>query len=266
MRRAKLRYGDGSLEKNTSPYKAKVMSNLGKLVRPKCGLKMTFILCIFSTAMLFLIGTYYKGSFWKEKASKNVEIDVTEVKKTEEIPDVLSDSYRMPSIKSGRFQDRIPKKLSQENDKAKSFEKTSEEEKDNKNIVVAKRKTENGEEKIGTATENAEYFILLQLVNADTGSKFADNFYNCIKSILKRTKLDLKFLLTVDDVSKATAEKVFQEVTHDLKKESMPNRTYFPIEQVNGKVFPYTKALQVTVFEFSSISGRSKGCTKSELF
>ncbi|XP_065060646.1 xyloside xylosyltransferase 1-like [Rhopilema esculentum] len=246
MRRAKLRYGDGSLEKNTSPYKARVMSNLGKLVRPKCGLTMTFLLCIFSTATLFLIGTYYRGSFWKEEAFKNVEFDVKEVKQTEEFQDVLSDSNRMPSIKSGRFQDRIPQKLSQENDEAKSFEKTSEVEKDKQNIVVAKRKTENGEQKVNTATENAEYFVLLQLVNAHSGSKFADNFYNCIKSIMKRTKLDLKFLLTVDDVSKATAEKVFQEVAHDLnlKKEKMPNRTYFPIEQVNEKVFPYTKALQ----------------------
>ena len=115
------------------------------------------------------------------------------------------------------------------------------------NIGQTNQTKESSQEKINEKNRE-EFYVLLQLVNAYQESKFANNFYHCIKSILRRTKLPLKFILTVDDLSKKTAEKIFHKVKSELKLQSIPQRTYFLIDDINKKVFPHTKALQVIKF------------------
>ena len=134
-----------------------------------------------------------------------------------------------------------------ENDDTQDKQHTKEQKNENIDIGQTNQTEEFSKEEMDEKNRE-EFYVLLQLVNAYQESKFANNFYHCTKSILKRTKLPLKFILTVDDLSKKTAEKIFHKVKSELKLQSIPQRTYFLIDDINKKVFPHTKALQVTRF------------------
>eukprot|EP00794_Sanderia_malayensis_P015336 gene15336-16913_t len=96
--------------------------------------------------------------------------------------------------------------------------------------------------------DKEEFHVLLQLVNAEADSKFAKNFYHCIKSILSRTKLDLNFHLTVDSPSIEIAENIFEEVRSELKLNKTPNTSFYMVDELNQHIHPYTKSLQVFSF------------------
>ncbi len=90
-----------------------------------------------------------------------------------------------------------------------------------------------------------KYHVLLQLVNADKESKFAKNFYYCIKSILTRTNLTLNFHLTVDSTSKETAESILGKIKQELRLHETPQVSYYLAAELNKKIYEYTKTLQV---------------------
>eukprot|EP00112_Aurelia_sp_Birch-Aquarium-sp1_P013315 Seg282.10 transcript_id=Seg282.10/GoldUCD/mRNA.D3Y31 product="Xyloside xylosyltransferase 1" protein_id=Seg282.10/GoldUCD/D3Y31 len=175
----------------------------------------------------------------KKKANKNIESKVQNNEK------LLGQSQMKTNA------DNSKAITASENDDTPEKQHTKEQKNDTTKIRQTNGTKESSKDRINEKTRE-EFYVLLQLVNADQESKFASNFYHCTKSILKRTKLPLKFILTVDDVSKKTAEKIFFKVKSELKLGNIPQRTYFMIDDINKKVFPHTKALQE---KFSSGQG-----------
>ena len=242
MRRAKQKVDDfAGKQKATASLKAKKMFGIGKLASPKAGLCIGLGLCIFSTAMIFVISSHFKESLPErtvistddEYHADNRQKDVAmEARGTAQSSDVKDGQ---PIITHGRFKDRSHLKTSSKD-------------------IVGTNNTKHSTKEVGGDSNHADRmnmkmdnYVLLQLINAYKGSRFADNFYSCIKSILKRTKIDLTFLLTVDELSKTTAEDIFKSVAIELNMQKVPPRTYFLIGEVNSKVYPYTKSLQVSM-------------------
>lgn len=272
MRRAKLR-NEEPIEtkcKASSNVRSKVMSQIGKIARPRFGLFVGFCICVFMSVVIFSLSSYFEekisvreklaGKQYNERElAENLSKNRMENKNgihDNSIQDAGARQAEQPIIKRGRFKDRKRDNGTSKHE-TKDFVPTSESYmmKEGNNVesmeevlvrkdeTMTRKSKETGDN--DGMNKNEDYYVLLQLVNAHKQSKFARNFKNCITSILKRTKLELKFLLTVDDLSKKTAEEIFQNVADDLKLKRFPSRTYFLIDELNEKVFPYTKALQV---------------------
>ena len=242
MRRAKQRNEEPAERyRRKASFKSKMMFNIGKMARPKVGLFVGVCLCIASTAVIYILSSHFKEPSTPNDLMTNDQYHAEKERSNEVIDDEVTKAEYQPVIKHGRFKDKVF-----------TNETLQEEEDDNlmhdseRPIIIEDDKKE------GNLASIDENYVLLQLVNAHGDSKFASNFHSCIKSILKRTKLELKFLLTVDKISKETAEKCFKNVANELKIKRIPQRTYFLIEEVNKKVYPYTKALQVGSFSVIS--------------
>ena len=259
MRRARQK-SEGAVEKQkgTANLKSRVMFDIWRLTSPKVGLLLGVCLCVFSTVVLFILSSNFKESFPGKNMVRAGEYNVvTEENEKVEVPakedskvgQSIDDSINngnvgyQPVIKHGRFSNKSFADKNSKNLEGVSELPPAETNKggDNVNKVF-----NSGSKNTDSSTEDSKnVYVLLQLVNAYKESRFANNFYNCLKSILKHTQAELKFLLTVDDISKTTAEESFRSVANELEIKKLPSRTYFLIGEVNNKVYPYTKALQV---------------------
>ena len=259
MRRARQK-SEGAVEKQkgTANLKSRVMFDIWRLTSPKVGLLLGVCLCVFSTVVLFILSSNVKESFPGKDMVRAGEYNVvTEENEKVEVPakedskvgQSIDDSINngnvgyQPVIEHGRFSNKSFADKNSKNLEGVSELPPAETNKggDNVNKVF-----NSGSKNTDSSTEDSKnVYVLLQLVNAYKESRFANNFYNCLKSILKHTQAELKFLLTVDDISKTTAEESFRSVANELEIKKLPSRTYFLIGEVNNKVYPYTKALQV---------------------
>ena len=260
MRRTRQRNGEPleSRARASTNFKSRVMFNLSKLARPKLGLFVGLCLCLATAVMIFAMSSYYKDTLTVKDGSfdEKVPLETEEERRAGDYDVHAARPTVHPVIRHGRFKDIPNKDDAVEGHENPTTQKSTtgfrnEKEYDNmvEELTIKYPSKDESDSKIDTHG-NEGYYVLLQLVNAEDGSKFASNFHNCIKSILKRTKLDLKFLLTVDETSKVTAEKIFRGVTSDLKLATIPPRTYFLIDELNTRVYPYTKALQVSPIRY----------------
>ena len=263
MRRARQK-SEGTVErqKETSNLKSRVMFDIWRLTSPKVGLLLGVCLCVFSTVVIFILSSNFKESYPGKSIVRAGEYSFeAEEKGKEEVPpkEVVGQSIddsinngnvgHKSALKHGRFSD---KSLTEKNPKkveGVSKLPPAEIELENKRGGDINRASISvsisGSENADSTEDSKNFYVLLQLVNAYKESRFANNFYNCMKSILKRTQAELKFLLTVDEISKTIAEESFRSVANELEIKKLPSRTYFMIGEVNNKVYPYTKALQV---------------------
>ena len=256
MRRSKQKGRDCEEKHNAvANLKSKGIFNLVKMSSLKAVFVVGFCLCVSSTVVIFILASHFKSSTPEESIKRtedyrsDSESENLKVPHTSQSAGVKNESEKaehQPIIKHGRFKDKsyLNTKIKNSNDINSKQEVRAEMdyhgEKDDieKEIVIDSKDVSN-------KNGNHKNYVLLQLVNAHKGSRFADNFYNCVKSILERTKIELTLLLTVDELSKTTAEESLNTIAKELNMSQIPSRTYFLIEEVNKKVYSYTKGLQV---------------------
>lgn len=258
MRRSKQKGGDIEEKHDAiAKLKSKGIFNFVRMSNLKAMFAVGFCLCILSTVGIFILASHFKSSIpgksikttedyrSDSKGNENLKVHRT-VPQNADVKDDAEKTIHQPVIKHGRFKDNSYLKSNFENSEDISSKQEVKAEIDylgERNNL--EREVVNDPKDAGNLNGNHENYVLLQLVNAYKGSRFADNFYNCIKSILERTKIELMLLLTVDEVSKTTAEEYLKSIVKELNMKKFPSRTYFLIEEVNKKVYSYTKGLQV---------------------
>ena len=219
--------------KNRMKYSHHIRRAVARAVSSRLGL--IFMLLVGLSVLTFIL--YDMLLFPREKSiagiSKKENANVGTVDREEVETENYEDSHR-PNIEHSR----------DEEDQRRNEEKTV----GAGETLTQQVETENHDKNVNQLKQDSvqhdNYHVLLQLVNAYPGSKFESNFYNCIKSILSRTSLNLTFHVTSDQKSEEIAESVFKKVSTETKK-VIPRRKYYPVDELNKKLYKITKPLQV---------------------
>ena len=259
MRRSILKEpGQESINVNTecADSRSRMATSFEKLAGRPLGLKYFVVaICIFAFASFVVFSLYsdtpmpFRNYF--KAGSKDIKEKIGKAGRNSHVNSPREGNPNLDGDKNVKTKEERESQSLTGGSKATEMDRGAATDKELKNKEQAtKKQTNNVNSKAQTKSDNKQkdhedYNVLLQLVNAEPDSIFAKNFYHCIKSILTRTKLNLKFHLTVDPVSKTTAENIFNNMKKELHLHQDLNRTYYLVEEVNKKVYPYTKTLQV---------------------